>query len=95
METITAYAQDMRRFLKKSELTERRVFIESFVKEILVTPDNALMRYTVPLPEDSPAPGMNAEDMALNGSVLSTVKFMVGRQGFEPWTRGLKVRCSA
>ena len=73
VETITAYAQDMRRFLKKSELTERRVFIESFVKEILVTSDNALMRYTVPLPEDSPAPGKNAEDMALNGSVLSTV----------------------
>ncbi len=73
VETITAYAQDMRRFLKKSELTERRTFIESFVKEIVVTPDNALMRYTVPMPEDSLVPGMSAEDMALNGSVLSTV----------------------
>ena len=85
VETITAYAQDMSRFLKKSELTERRVFIESFVKEILVTPDNALMRYTVPMPEDSPAPGMNAEDMALNGSVLSTVP--VGGAG------GTRTRC--
>ena len=73
METITAYAQDMSRFLKKSGLTERRTFIESFVKEIVVTPDNALMRYTVPMPEDSLAPGMSAEDMVLNGSVLSTV----------------------
>ena len=73
VETITARAQDMRRFLKKSDLTERRVFIESFVKEILVSPDHALMRYTVTMSEDSPAPGMNAEDMALNGSVLSTV----------------------
>ena len=73
VETIAAYAQDMRRFLKKSDLTERRTFIESFVKEIVVTPDNALMRYTVPMPEDSLAPGMSAEDMALNGSVLSTV----------------------
>ena len=78
VETITAYAQDMRRFLKKSELTERRVFIESFVKEILVTPDNALMRYTVPMPEDSPASGMSAEDMALNGSVLSTMPMPAG-----------------
>ena len=85
VETITAYAQDMSRFLKKSELTERRVFIESFVKEILVTPDNALMRYTVPMPEDSLAPGMNAEDMALNGSVLSTVP--VGGAG------GTRTRC--
>ena len=54
-------------------MTERRTFIESFVKEIVVTPDNALMRYTVPMPEDSLVPGMSAEDMALNGSVLSTV----------------------
>ena len=73
VETIAAYAQDMSRFLKKSGLTERRTFIESFVKEIVVTPDNALIRYTVPMPEDSLAPGMSAEDMALNGSVLSTV----------------------
>ena len=73
VETIASYAQDMSRFLKKSGLTERRTFIESFVKEIVVTPDNALMRYTVPMPEDSLVPGMSAEDMALNGSVLSTV----------------------
>ena len=82
VETIAAYAQDMSRFLKKSGLTERRTFIESFVKEIIVTPDNALMRYTVPMPEDSLVPGMSAEDMALNGSVLSTVP--VGGPG---WTR--------
>ena len=44
------------------------------MKEIEVTPDNALMRYTIPMPDDSPIPGRNAEEMALNGSVLSTVK---------------------
>ena len=71
VETIAAYAQDLSRFLKKSELTERRAFIESFVKEIVVTPDNALLRYSVPMPEDSLASGRNAEDMALNGSVLA------------------------
>ena len=53
VETITAYAQDMSRFLKKSELTERRTFIESFVKEIVVTPDNALMRYTIPISQST------------------------------------------
>ena len=36
-----------------AELTERRAFIESFVKEIVVMPGNALMRYTVPMPDDS------------------------------------------
>ena len=56
LETIASYAQDMSEFLKENELTERRAFIEPFVKEIVVMP------------------GRNAEEMALNGSVLSTVK---------------------
>ena len=38
VETIAAYAQDMSEFLNESELTERRAFIETFVKEIVVTP---------------------------------------------------------
>ena len=75
LETITAYALDMSMFLNESELTERRAFIESFVKEIVVMPDNAVVRYTIPMPDDSPIPGRDVEDMALNGSVLSTVKF--------------------
>ena len=74
MKTITAYAQDMSEFLNESELTERRAFIESFVKEIVVMPGNALMRYTVPMPDDSLIPGRVAEKVALNGSVLSTVQ---------------------
>ena len=71
--TITAYAQDMSEFLNESELTERRAFIETFVKEIVVMPGNALMRYSVPMPDDSLIPGRVAEKVALNGSVLSTV----------------------
>ena len=53
VKTITAYAQDMSKFLQKSELTERRAFIETFVKEIEVMPDNAVVRYAVPMPNDS------------------------------------------
>ena len=75
VETITAYALDMSMFLNESELTERRAFIESFVKEIVVMPDNAVVRYTIPMPDDSPIPGTDVEEMALNGSVLSTVKY--------------------
>ena len=71
--TIAAYAKDMRDFLNESELTERRAFIESFVKEIIVMPGDALMRYTVPMPDDSLIPGRATEKVALNGSVLSTV----------------------
>ncbi len=82
VETIAAYAQDMSQFLNESELTERRAFIESFVKEIVVMPDNALLRYTIPMPQDGPVGGKDAEEMALNGSVLSTVK-----NGGPDWTK--------
>ena len=36
METNTAYAQNMSAFLNKREPTERRSFIESFVREVVV-----------------------------------------------------------
>ena len=42
METIAAYAQDMSEFLKDSDLTQRRAFIETFVKEIVVMPSKAV-----------------------------------------------------
>ena len=71
--TIAAYAKDMRDFLKESELTERRAFIQSFVKEIVVMPGDALLKYTVPMPDDSLIPGRAAEKVALNGSVLPTL----------------------
>ena len=73
LETITAYALDLSMFLNESELTERRAFIESFVKEIVVMPDNAVVRYTVPMPDDSLIPGEKAQEIPLNGSVVSTV----------------------
>ena len=82
VETITAYALDLSMFLNESELTERRAFIESFVKEIVVMPDNAVVRYTVPMPDDSLIPGRVAEKVALNGSVLSTVQ-----NGGPDWTK--------
>ena len=71
--TISAYAKDMKDFLNESELTERRAFIKSFVKEIVVVPGDALLRYTVPMPDDSLIPGRAAEQMAIPGSVLSTM----------------------
>ncbi len=82
VETIAAYAQDMSVFLNKSELTERRAFIESFVKEIVVQPGNALVRYTIPMPQDPPIGGMDAEEVALHAPVLSTVK-----SGGPDWTK--------
>ena len=54
VKTITAYVQDMSKFLQKSELTERRAFIETFAKEIEVMPDNAVVRYTIPISQSTP-----------------------------------------
>ena len=89
VETITAYAQDLSQFLNESELTERRAFIESFVKEIVVQPGGALLRYTIPMPEDSPIEGRDAEEVALASPVLSTVK-----SGGAAWNRTLPRRHS-
>ena len=80
--TIAAYAKDMRDFLKESELTERRAFIQSFVKEIVVMPGDALLKYTVPMPDDSLIPGRAAEKVALNGSILPTLP-----DGGPDWTK--------
>ena len=55
----------MKDFLNESDLTERRAFIQSFVKEIIVVPGDAILRYTVPMPDDSLIPGRAAEKMAL------------------------------
>ena len=71
--TIAAYAKDMRDFLNESELTERRAFIKSFVKEIVVMPGDALLRYTVPMPDDSLIPGETAEKVVFPDPVLSTM----------------------
>ena len=73
--TIAAYTKDMKDFLNESELTERRAFIESFVKEIIVIPGDALIRYTVPMPDDSFLAGRATEKVPLDASVLSTVHF--------------------
>ena len=54
VKTISAYAKDMKDFLQESELTERRAFIESFVKEIIVIPGDALIRYTIPISQSTP-----------------------------------------
>ena len=74
VETITAYAQEMSEFLATSELTESKAFIRSFVKEIGGAPGAATIRYTIPMPEDSPLRGGDAEEVALASPVLSTVQ---------------------
>lgn len=56
------------------------------MKEIAVAPGAATIRYTIPMPEDSPLRGGKAEEVALGGPVLST------KSGGPSGTRTLDLR---
>ena len=75
MNAVAAYAREMKDFLEESELTESRAFFKSFVKEIDVAPGRAVIRYSIPMPEDSRIPGRDTEEVALTSPVLSTVHY--------------------
>ena len=81
-ETIAAFAAEMSEFLKTSELTETKAFVRSFVKEIVVKPGRAAIVYSIPTPDDSPAGGADAVEIALNGRVMNSV-----RHGGPDWTK--------
>ena len=50
LKAVTGYVEDLRSLLNEASLAERKSFIKSFVKEIRVAKDHALLRYTIPLP---------------------------------------------
>ena len=81
-DTIATFAAEMSEFLKTSELTETKAFVRSFVKEIVVKPGRAAILYSIPTPDDSPAGGADAVEIALNGRVMNSV-----RHGGPGWTR--------
>ena len=81
-DTIAAFAAEMGEFLKTSELTETKAFVRSFVKEIVVKPGRAAIVYSIPTPDDSPAGGADAVEIALNGGVMNSV-----RHGGPDWTK--------
>ena len=64
-DTVAAYAAEMTDFLDESELAEARAFAKSFVKGIVVNPGNALLRYTMPMPDGSPLQGKTADYVGL------------------------------
>ena len=72
-DTIAAFAEDMSEFLKKSELTETKAFVHSFVKKIEVKPGRATIVYSIPTPDDSPMGGADTAEVALNGRVMNSV----------------------
>ena len=73
-ETITALAQEMGEFLRESELSERKAFAETFVREIVVMPGKAVIYYAVTMPGDSHMPGADSEEVPLDGSAKPASK---------------------
>jgi site-specific DNA recombinase len=49
LETISGYVDDLHELLKEGSLAERRAFIRSFVKEVRVTGNEAVLSYSIPL----------------------------------------------
>ncbi len=75
LETIAAFAREMSEFLGASDLTESKAFINSFVKQIVVKPGTATIRYTIPTPPDSPIGGGDAAELESPEGVRSTVQY--------------------
>ncbi|MDO8588684.1 MAG: hypothetical protein Q7T82_16775 [Armatimonadota bacterium] len=67
-DTVARYASDLRDLLNETTLVERKAFIRSFLKEVKVTGEEALLTYMIPLTPE----GVTEEKLA----VLST-----GRDG--------------
>ncbi len=78
-DVIAVFAAQMSEFLLTSQLTETKAFINSFVKRITVRPGRAVIRYAIPMPEDSPIGPADAAEVGLTEGIMSTVR--VGTPG--------------
>ena len=50
LSTVKSYARDLRMLLQESEITERKAFIRSFVKRIVIGKDQVTLHYRLPIP---------------------------------------------
>ena len=70
-DTISTFVEEMSELLATSELTETKVFVHSFVKEIHVKPG---IIYSTPTPDDSPLGGADSVEIALNVGIRKSVR---------------------
>jgi chromosome segregation ATPase len=52
LETVKSYAQDLYNLLSEPDIAERKAFLRSFVKKIVVTGNEAVILYHIPMPPD-------------------------------------------
>ena len=69
-ETIAANALNMTEFMNEGELHERRDFITTFVREIVVTSGKAVIRYKIPMAHDTCTPGAHSQEVLMGGSAM-------------------------
>ena len=65
VEAIVADPRELNDLLSKSEPSERRAFVQAFVKQIVMGPGQMKVHFTMPTPEDSLTAGMNSEEVAI------------------------------
>ncbi len=70
LNTMTGYITEMQEVLREGTLIERRAFIRSFIQEIKVKGNEALMTYSPPIPP---------EMIALNGDAVPRIVQRGGR----------------
>ena len=64
---------ELRRLLQQSELAERKAFIKSFVREIVVRGNQAELRYVLPLGSGGASGRLHGDTVALTDGVLASV----------------------
>ena len=69
---VLKYVDDMRALFEEG-FAEKKAFIRTFVKEIVVEGGEAVVRYTLPMPPDALVGRKNGEVIALPSPVLSNV----------------------
>ena len=83
LQTVVSYAEDLRAVLSQGSLAERKAFIRSFVREVSVAKDHAVLRYTMPLPPDGQDPERIEEVLSIvpNGGAegIRTPDFLLAK----------------
>ncbi len=79
---VRKYVGELRRLLQQSELAERKAFIKSFVREIVVRGNQAELRYVLPMGSEGASGPVHGETVALTAGVLASV-----RASGPAWTR--------
>jgi hypothetical protein len=72
-ETLKPYVEDLHKTILKGTLFERKSFIRSFVKRIVVAYPHATVEYSVPLKKESKNPKKEVLAFDLNGSPELTI----------------------